>query len=364
MLQYLITGLAGIALGIVGMRLWQAKDASAPAPASDVETEGGVGASAAPTAAVSAGASRKPLLIGAGALAAIAVAVFTLRPSGDDGAMALTSGGAAPAQVGPDGKSLADVDTSISNLAARLEKNPTDGEGFRFLGWSYVATGKADKAIEPYKRAIALLPKNASAHAGYGEAMTAVAGAKVTPEAKAEFDKALTIDPAEPRARYFNGLWLAQNGKEREALDKWVVLANSAPADTAWQAEVRGKIAEVSKKLGVDVSAKLKGGLSVATAGTGVSGPDAATIKAAQQLPADQKTAMVDNMVEGLAAKLKANPKNVDGWVMLLRSRMVMKQGTKAADDLAIARRALAGDATGLSRVNAAAAEVGVPGAK
>ncbi len=359
MLQYLITGLAGIALGIVGMRLWQAKDAAAPAVDAGTPDVGEVGG--APASA--GGSNRKPLLIGAGALAAIAVAVFALRPAGDDSAAVTASGMAAPGQVGPDGKSLSDVDTSIANLAAKLEKDPNNGEGFRFLGWSYVATGKADKAIEPYKRAIALLPKNASAHAGYGEALTAVAGAKVTPEAKAEFDKALALDPAEPRARYFNGLWLAQNGKEREALDKWVVLANSAPAETPWQAEVRGKIAELSKKLGVDVSGKVKGGLAVAQT-AGVSGPDAATIQAAQQLPADQKSAMVDNMVEGLAAKLKANPRNVDGWVMLLRSRMVMKQGAKAADDLAIARGALAGDPAGLSRVNAAAAEVGVPGAK
>ena len=186
MLQYLITGLAGIALGIVGMRLWQAKDAATPAPAVDAGAPNLAEPGAVATSAPATGASRKPLLIGAVALAVLAVAVFALRPTEDDSAAAQASGVATPGKVGPDGKSLSDVDTSIANLAAKLEKDPSNGEGFRFLGWSYVATGKADKAIEPYKRAIALLPKNASAHAGYGEALTAVAGAKVTPEAKAE----------------------------------------------------------------------------------------------------------------------------------------------------------------------------------
>ena len=163
MLQYLITGLAGIALGIVGLRLWQAKDASSPAPAADAGTPDLAEAGAVAASAPATGASRKPLLIGAGALAVLAVAVFALRPAGDDSAAAQASSATAPGQVGPDGKSLADVDTSIANLAAKLEKDPANGEGFRFLGWSYVATGKADKAIEPYKRAISLLPKNASA---------------------------------------------------------------------------------------------------------------------------------------------------------------------------------------------------------
>ena len=62
MLQYLITGLAGIALGIVGMRLWQAKDPAAPVADAEAPKVAEAGN------ANSAGASRKPLLIGAGAL--------------------------------------------------------------------------------------------------------------------------------------------------------------------------------------------------------------------------------------------------------------------------------------------------------
>ena len=358
MLPYILTTLAGLALGIVGMRLWQSRDDAASPPESDAEASLAVPAAAADTAALS---TNKRILIGAGVLGAAAVAVLVLRPSGQEpvaGAPMADAGAAS----GAAGQQLDDVDTMISRLAARLEKEPNDGNGFRMLGWSYVMTGHPDKALAPYRRAIDLLPKNATAHAGYGEALTAVAGNKVTPEAKAEFDKALALDSAEPRARHFSALWLAQNGKEREALDKWVALANSAPADTPWQGEVRKQIAEVSQKLGVDVSGKLKAAMaSPAAAGPG---PDAAAVAAAGQVPEGQRQAMIDGMVEGLAAKLQSNPKDVDGWIKLLRSRMVLKQGTKAADDLAIARRALAGDSAALGRINAAAAEFGVPGAK
>ena len=154
-------------------------------------------------------------------------------------------------------KALDDVDTMIQRLAERLEKNPADGEGFRMLGWSYVMTGHPDKAVEAYEQALPLLPKQANVHAGYGEALVGVAKGTVTQEAKDAFDKAIAADPTEPRARYFQALWLAQHGQEKQALDKWIALASSASADAPWQADLRRQIGETAAKLKVAVPAKL-----------------------------------------------------------------------------------------------------------
>lgn len=232
------------------------------------------------------------------------------------------------------------------------------------LGWSLVMTGHPDKAIDPYKRALALEPGRAIIHSGYGEALVGVAGGKtVTPDARAAFAKALSLDPAEPRARYFMALWQAQNGEEKPALDKLVALANSGPADAPWQADVRREAEALGKKLGVDVASRFKVAASGASAAMGPPPLDGATVQAAGQLSEGQRQAMVDTMVDGLAAKLKTNPGNVDGWVMLLRSRMVLKQADRAAADLASARKALAGNAAGLDAVEAAAKELAIPGA-
>lgn len=354
MLQYLITGLAGVALGIIAMRTWQARDRLFP---KKVETPD--------EAPPLAGAkdlrlpSNRKLLLGAAVMVGIALATLLIwdRNDGD---------GASTPATGPNAQQLADVDTMIARLAARLEKNPQDGEGFRMLGWSYLMTGHPEKAIDPYKRALALLPNQANVHAGYGEALASSAGGQVTPDAKAAFDKALRLDPTEPRARYFAALWLAQNGQEARALDQWITLANSGPADASWQADVRRQIDMVSKKLGVDVSARLKAA-SVPAAAPGPIGalppPDPAAVTAANALPENDRRAMIDQMVEGLATKLKANPANPDGWAKLLRSRMVLKQPDQAAKDLVAARRALAKDPAALAQVNAIAREIGVPGA-
>lgn len=360
MLQYLLTCLAGIALGVVGMRVWQSSRA-APAEQYTGNSPAEPAVSASETQPAAPAPTRK-LLIGAGALLALAIAVFALR-SGDN--TESTPAGPMAASGGTDatGKAVGDVDSMITRLADRLAKEPNDGEGFRMLGWSYVMTGHPDKAIEPYKRALVLLPGKAIVHAGYGEAMVGAAGGTVSAEAKATFDKAVALDPAEPRARYFLALWQAQHGQEKEALDKWIAIANQGPADASWQGDVRRKISETAAKLGVDVSARLK---VAAQVGAIAAAPavDPGAMQAASALPPADRQAMIDGMVEGLAAKLKTNPKDADGWVRLLRSRMVLKQDEQAAKDLASARAALTGNAAALAMVNAAAAEFGVPGSQ
>lgn len=353
MLQYILTGLAGIALGIVSMRVWQLRDLRAneavPVPAG-------------PLHHVDAAQVKVPsriIFIGAAALVVAAIGVMIFRP---EGAAAPDSAplNASPNGIGsPQGKALDDVDTMMQRLADRLAKNPQDGEGFRMLGWSYVMTGNPDKAIEPYQKALSLLPKQSNVHAGFGEALVGVAKGTVTEQAKAEFDVAVKLDPNEPRARYFEALWLAQHGQEKMALERWIVLANDGPADASWQDDVKRQIRETATKLGIDVSSRIKHTTGTSSSILPTIPND--TLQAAAALPPADQQAMIDKMIEGLAAKLVANPKDADGWIKLLRSRMVLGQKMQAERDLQSARKGLASSPVDLARVEAAAKENGVP---
>jgi cytochrome c-type biogenesis protein CcmH len=348
LLPMILTGLAGVALGIVIMRLLQQSPSSVSVQPTDelqvapVQTAGPVNAS-----------RNKIVFGGAGLLAVAALGVLIFR-SGEPSSTSAVPVAAAGADT--PGAKLDDVDTMISRLAERLKTNPTDGEGFRTLGWSYLNTGHPADAVTAYTKAVALLPKRADVHAGYGEALVAAANDVVTPDAKAQFDAALAIDPKEARARFFTSLHKAQNGEERAALDEWIALSNSAPADTPWQADVRQRITKLATKLGVNVDARLKAAAPAALTG----GPDAAAVKAAEAIPATERQSMINGMVEGLAAKLQANPGDVDGWVKLIRSRVVLKDEAHAKDDLVIARKALASDPAKLGQINALAKELGL----
>jgi cytochrome c-type biogenesis protein CcmH len=373
MLPLLLTGLAGLALGIVIMRLLQAQHTTPPAPEAESE------AAAAPPTTLEASAQqqskpRRPDATklaygGAAALGCIALATYALRtPQGaavDPAGAAQVEGAAGAAANG--GKALDDVDTAISKLATKLEKDPTNGEGFRFLGWSYLNTGKAAEAKSAYLKAVALLPKRADVHAGLGEALVLLAGDKVGADAKAEFDTALRLDPKEPRARYFNALFQSQNGAERQALDAWIDLSNSSAADLPWQADLQTRITALGTKLGIDSASRLK--VKVATPSAAApavapavtsGGPDAATVAAASALPPAQQDSMINGMVDGLAAKLKANPNDLEGWGKLIRSRMVLKEEAKARADLATARKAFASDPVKSSMLDGLAKDLGL----
>jgi cytochrome c-type biogenesis protein CcmH len=89
-------------------------------------------------------------------------------------------------------------------------------------------------------------------------------------------------------------------------------------------------------------------------------GPSREQVQAAQGMkPADQQ-AMIRGMVDGLAEKLKANPRDEQGWLRLMRARQVLGDGpaARAARDQALA--AFAGDAAVQGRIKAAATEMGL----
>jgi cytochrome c-type biogenesis protein CcmH len=366
MLQLVLTGLVGVVLGVVIMRLYQKPGTGAQVAPTSSEVDGAETDGATDARGVFSRLSRNRLIFGgAGAMIVAAVGVVALRPSD-----ATDASGAIGPLVSPSvatSPALDDVDTMIAKLATRLKSDTTDGEGFRMLGWSYVNTNRPADAIKAYEMAVKLLPNRADAHAGYGEAMVAVAKDVVTPQAKRQFDEAVRLDPKEPRARFFNTLYKAQNGQERIALDEWIALSNDSTSDQPWQVDLRQRIDKLATKLKVDVSGQLKAKApappsSAMPIAAPIAGgePDAATMKAAAALPSAQQQGMIDGMVSGLATKLQANPDNVEGWMKLIRSRVVLKDLGRANDDLAMARKTFANNPAKLSQINATAKELGL----
>ncbi len=82
------------------------------------------------------------------------------------------------------------------------------------------------------------------------------------------------------------------------------------------------------------------------------SGPSPADIAAAQQMKPDQQDQMIRSMVARLADRLKQDGSDVAGWERLLRAYMVLGDHDKAQAAAADARKALAGDADKLRRLD------------
>jgi cytochrome c-type biogenesis protein CcmH len=233
------------------------------------------------------------------------------------------------------------------------------------LGWADFHVQRYAAAAQAYARAATLAPNQAELWSALGEARVLAAGS-VGADAHDAFAKALAIDAKDPRARYFLGVEKDVAGDHRAAIDDWIALLKDAPAGAPWAESVRALVVQVAGREKIDIAGRLPAlppaapdREAVATAA--IPGPSAADMAAARQIAPAQQDAMVRGMVDRLAARLERNPKDADGWIRLMRARMVLGETAAASQALASARRAFADDKSVLAQLDAAAQTLGVP---
>ena len=309
---------------------------------------------------------RKPvstatLILIAAAIIAIASAAVALTRGGDEAATA-PHGSIKPDQ--PAGT----IEQSIAALEGRLRQDPDNAVDWRLLGWSYFETGDLMRSADAYRRAAQVEPNNAENWSSLGEALQ-TASTDISPEAKTAFERALRIDPTDPRSRYFLAVQKDLAGQHEAAIGDWIALLKDTPAGAPWEADLRRTIGQVAAKEKIDIAGRLPpssaapaaaGGAEVATAA--IPGPTPEQLAAASSMTPGQQDEMVQGMVGRLAARLKANPKDADGWIRLMRARMVLGETAAAQEALRSGRAAFVDDQATQTRLTQAAETLGVPG--
>ncbi|MFY7837492.1 MAG: TPR domain-containing protein [Novosphingobium sp.] len=268
------------------------------------------------------------------------------------------------------------VDDVIAKLEAKLAETPDDAEGWRMLGWSYFQTERYAESATALKKATKLDPENAQTWSFLGEALVLASKeeGRMPRDARAAFDKAIKLDPKDARARYFQAVAMDLGGRHRQAINAWFDLLEDTPADAPYAEDIRSVIRAVGEKHKIEVEKRLAEAQFAAPAGgaitdgphkaaAGIPGPTSDQMKAASALPKGQQEAMIRGMVDGLEAKLDANPANVDGWIMLLRSRIQLGEPKKAAESLQKGLNALRNDSAGTRKLREAASSLGIAGA-
>jgi len=212
---------------------------------------------------------------------------------------------------------------SVESMIARLEQRVAeraDLEAWQRLGQAYELAGRYDDVVRARREALAL-EGSAEANAALGEALVMANGGTVTPAAAQAFGRALALDPADPRARFYRGLALLQEGDRQGALDAWVALIESSPGDAPWLPELQRRVTALAADLGIDPA-----DLPLP------SGPSREQMQAAESMAPEERAAMIRDMVAGLAARLEEQPDDIDGWRRLGRSYGMLGEPQKAAD--------------------------------
>jgi cytochrome c-type biogenesis protein CcmH len=209
-------------------------------------------------------------------------------------------------------------------LKAKLETNPDDLSGWILLGRSYNAMGEDAKALQTFEDVLKRWPDSAEARVAYAEHLMAKSDGRVTDEAKALLDDAVERDPSHVRARYNLALYAYQSGDYQSAHDQWKQLADGAPSGAPWLTDVNARLQEASAKLGTPVATQTPPSSAMPS-------PNQEQVRAAMQMDAGDRAAFIRSMVDGLAARLKDAPNDLEGWKRLGRSYGVLGDWQKAA---------------------------------
>lgn len=147
-------------------------------------------------------------------------------------------------QAGPHGIEARQFDAMLGRLAARLEENPQDGEGWILAARSFATLGRFAEASSAFAKAVVLVPDRAQLLADYADALAAARGGKLQGEPEQLVDRALRLEPDNPKALALAGTIAFENKEFGKAVDHWLRLQGSIPAGSEFAERIRASIAE------------------------------------------------------------------------------------------------------------------------
>ena len=268
-----------------------------------------------------------------------------------------------------DARDLAPATEVPADPLATLERdaraNLQDSGAWQRLGLAYFDAGRFGEAANAYETAAAAAPGSAALWSSLGEALVMASKRDpLPPRARETFAKAIALDPKDPRARYFQAVERDLAGDHRGAIDAWLALLTDTPPGAPWEADLVRTIEQVGKINKIDVASRLEATKDKRPSSApshpafdAIPGPSAEQLAAAGSIPPGEQRGMAEGMVAKLEGRLKADPSNVDGWIMLMRSRKTLGQDAAAAKALADASTANPGRRAQLEQ---AAAQLGI----
>lgn len=140
------------------------------------------------------------------------------------------------------------IDELVERLAARLESNPDDLDGWMMLGRTYFAINQPQRALDALARAHALAPDNPDVILGYAEAIVANNDHQFNSEAAKLIRQALELEPEHPGARWLSGVMAFQRGQFNMAIASWTHLLEQLDPATEDAQGVRELIEEAKQR--------------------------------------------------------------------------------------------------------------------
>jgi len=145
----------------------------------------------------------------------------------------------------PAAEGAPDIGAMVARLAARLEREPDDLEGWLMLARSYAVMGEAGKAREAMATAVRLAPDDPTVIALEAAAVREANGGQHNAESIAILRRVLELNPDNTEALWFVGNAEAEAGNKAKALELLQRVAGQFPEASEDRAMVQKRIAEI-----------------------------------------------------------------------------------------------------------------------
>jgi cytochrome c-type biogenesis protein CcmH len=222
-----------------------------------------------------------------------AIGLYTLL--GEPAAMAPTAQQANAAQVDEQ-----QIRQMVSTLEAKLKANPDNPQGWALLARTYKSLGQNQVAQQAYEKAGAFVNGNPDFLVDYAELLGILASNTLSGKPEKLIDDALKLNPEHPMGLMLSGVALYQRSDFPGALARWEKLLSMLPPGSEDARQIQANIDDVRGKAGLPASSQ-SNALPPVPAGA-----------AAGMTPEK-----INEMVDRLAAKLKDNPNDLQGWARL-----------------------------------------------
>jgi len=247
---------------------------------------------------------------------------------------------------------LDQFDTATQNLIVERRtaafERPNDVAAWTVLVQTEAAIGQYHNATRAAEQVVTLSGPDVENLVQLLDLMVAGTQGYVSPEAETLAFTVLQMDEQNPPSLYYAGLMYAQNDRPDRAFALWRQVIEGSPQGTLHWTFAANQIGEVAAQLGIDYALPDQ------------RGPSFEDIEAAQDMAPEDRRAMIEGMVGGLADRLATQGGPPQDWARLISALMVIEQSDAAQQVLNEAELIFGGDVQAVTIIRRAAQEAGL----
>lgn len=234
----------------------------------------------------------------------------------------------------------------VAKVEAHLRQHPEDGRGWNVIAPVYMRQGKFQQAAEAFERAIRLQGETPERLGGFARATIMARDRIVTADAQRALERMLELDPKSIEPRVWLAIAKEQEGLLAAAETAYRKLLGEVGSQGPWREILEQRLKNITLQQGGEADSE-----------TAPSAPEIEPGEMAKYraMSPQERQEVINQMVDGLSARLKKDGKDLKGWMRLVRAYSVQGRASEASTALADARSNFAGDEKSLAQLNALA---------